>query len=68
MNYIEVGRKYWELFRGEAPEFVRRRVDVLVRSGYLAFAGTTGLRTTYQVIGSTPEYDRAAEIMITEMS
>ena len=66
MNYIEVTKKYWNLFRGEAPPFVSRRVDCLVKAGYLSHGGTTGLRTTYYVTGGADEYERGSELMISK--
>ncbi len=64
MNYLEVTPKFWQVFRSEAPEFIRKRVDALVKAGFLTPAGGSGLRTTYAVTGGPNEYERGAELLI----
>lgn len=64
MNYIEVSRRYWNVFLSEAPPFVRKRIENLVKAGFLSYAGSTGLRTTYTVVGGADEYQRGSDLMI----
>ena len=64
MNYIEVTKRYWNVFLGEAPPFVRKRIETLVKAGFLSYGGTTGMRTTYTVVGGAEEYQRGSDLLI----
>ena len=68
MNYLEITRKYWSFFPGEAPAFVRDRIKHLVKSGYLSFGGVSGLRETYLVVGGPAEYDRGGDSLVEAMT
>lgn len=64
MNYIEVSRAQWHAVLAECPVFVRRRIEALVKSGYLTPAGGGGLRTSYRVTGGPDEYAVASDIIL----
>jgi hypothetical protein len=66
-NYLNINRKYWDLVPGRTPEFVRKRIECLVKSGFLRMAGTSATRISYLVIGSSDEYDRGGELLLEEM-
>lgn len=63
-NYLNISKKYWDLVPSVAPPFVQKRIEFLVKSGYLRQAGSSITRKTFMVIGGTEEYDRGSEMLL----
>jgi hypothetical protein len=64
VNYLEVTKTYWSVFLRASPPFFRKRLEYLMKSGYLTPAGGDKYRSLYRITGGRDEYERGSSMLM----